>query len=226
MAFLGIPTAGEAQARQDAYEQQRLAQGSQYARARAQATSRIAQSVTSAMGTTGNPNIGGRLAAHEAGRVQGDLANAEAAAAQQLRAQQLAQEQAVHQQEMATQRQVFGGLIGGAGQVLGMAVPAFGALGGGGVASALGGAAAGTPNQPAGLGMLGQAVLGGGAPAPQVPAQPLQQASLGSAGPLGPQQTPQFASPMGQAETFEERMRRLQLGGGFIGSPMIGGGLR
>ncbi len=208
MAFLGIPGQGEATARRDMYAQQLGAQRSQYARQRALATGRIGQSIGTAMGTTG--------IAHEAGQVVGDLANAEAAADAQLRAQQVAQEQAQQRQDMDTQRQVFGGLIGGAGQVLGMAVPAFGALNG-----AAGGAMGASPQQGGAIGSLAQSALGS-SPQPQ-PSPTI--GGLGSAGPIGPQQTPQFAAPTGQVETFEERMRRLQLGGGFIGSPTtIGGG--
>jgi hypothetical protein len=154
MAFLGIPGAGEMQARQDVYTQQAASQRSQFARQRQLAARRIASSVGGAMGTTGNPVVAGRLAAHEAGRVQGDLANAEAVASSTLRSQQMAHEQQVRQGEMETQRQVFGGLIGGAGQVLGMAVPAFGALSG-----AAGGLAGGNAG---GIGAAIGALAGGG----------------------------------------------------------------
>lgn len=213
--------------RQAQYQRELEAQRSQYARQRQLATGQIGRSVATAMGTTGNTTIGGRLAAREAGRVQGDLANAEAAAADQLRAQQVQREYQAQIADRDRTQQIVGGVIGGAGQVLGMAVPAFGALNGAGegIGSALGldgggDAPTGTGKSGGGLvGQIGSALVSGamgGPPPPPTPA-PMSPsiAGLGGAGPIGPQQTPQMSAPSGEVESFEERMRRLQLGGGF-----------
>jgi hypothetical protein len=177
---LGNPTSVD---RQRLYEQQQGALRGSIAHGQMDAQ-RAAQhaAVTAAAG--GNPfgaqRVGAQAASEGAARVASQGLQQQA----QLGAQQTAQEIQARQQQGSWAQQALGGLVGAGGQVLGMAVPAFGALGGGQAAGSLGNVIGGQPQAPASpLGPLG-GVLGQKPqqPAPLPPQAPPPQLSFGASG--------------------------------------------
>lgn len=143
----------------------------------------------------GNPFLAGRLGAHAAGDASQRVQSAGVAALGQQGATQQAQEIQSRQQQGQWAQNAIGGLLGAGGQVLGMAVPAFGALRGAAGASGVTGALGGSGNPVGGL--LG-AALGGGGHAPQG----------------APPQTPQASSTLGAQGWFQQAQSPL----GFSGS--------
>lgn len=108
----------------------------------------------------GNPFLAARVGAQAAGDASQRVQTAGISQRAQLSAQQQAQEIAARQREGQFGQQMFGSLLNAGGQVLGMAVPALGALGG--ASRAVGGAPQGSP-----LGGLGSLLGGGASPMPQ-----------------------------------------------------------
>lgn len=166
--------------RQRLYEQQQGALRGSIGRAESEARRSAMSGATSALGG-GNPFLAGRLGAQAGGdaaqRVQSQGLQSQA----QLGAQQGAQELQARQQTGQWAQHTLGSLLGAGGQVLGMAVPAFGALRGAAGATGMAGALGGSGNPVGGL--LGSAL---GAPQQQ-PQQPPQAPTpqLGFGGGIG-----------------------------------------
>lgn len=173
----GNPTGED---RRRLYGEQTGVLGSRIQQGQAEAHRAAAASAATAMGG-GNPFVAGRLGAQAGGDAAQHVAQQGVVQQAQLSAQQQAQEIAARQQQGQFGQQMIGGLLNAGGQVLGMAVPALGAVRG--AAGALGGGGGGGG---AG-GMLGSLLGGGSQPQPQ-------GASL-----LGPggQGIPQQAQPPG-----------------------------
>lgn len=171
----GNPTSVD---RQRLYSQQQDALRGSIGRAETTARADAARSAVSA-GGGGNPYLAGRLGAQAGGQAAGQIQSQGIQQQAQLGAQQQAQEIAARQQQGQWAQHMLGGLIGAGGQVLGMAVPAFGALRGAAGATGMAQGLSGSGN-PIG-GMLGSA-LGGGQPAPQPPQAATPQVSIGSGG--------------------------------------------
>jgi len=134
----------------------------------------------------GNPFLAGRVGAQGGADAVQRIASQGVQQQAQLSAQQAAQELQARQHQGQWAQQMLGGLIGAGGQVLGMAVPAFGALGGGGAASRLGGAIGGAPG---GLG----GILGGQTAMPpgSTLLSPQSGQGIPQAAPMASAQTPQ-----------------------------------
>lgn len=166
----GNPTS---QDRERLYGLQTGALASSISHADAEARRAAAGGVATAQGG-GNPFLAGRLGAQAGGDAAARVQSQGVEQQRQLTAQQGAQELAARQHQGQFGQQMVGGLLNAGGQVLGMAVPALGAVrgaagalgggGGGGLGGLLGGAGGGAGGMLGGL--LGGAG-GGGAAAPQ-----------------------------------------------------------
>lgn len=169
----GNPTTDD---RQRLYDQQASQLGRRIDASDA-AARRSALGAATSLSAGGNPFAAGRVGAQAAAQASQRVQSQAVQARGDLAAQQQAQEIAARQRQGQWAQQALGGLLGAAGQVAGMAVPALGAIGGS--ARALGAA----PQQG---GLLG-GVLGGGA-------APVQGGTL-----LGPQGMgiPQQQAPQG-----------------------------
>jgi len=193
----GNPTS---QDRERLYGLQTGALASRISQGQADARRAAASGAATAVGG-GNPFLAQRLGAQAGGDAAGRVASQGVVQQRELGAQQQQQEIAARQHQGQFGQQMVGGLLNAGGQVLGMAVPALGALGG--ASHMLGGAGgAGAPQQGGsplgGLGgllgggaggMLGSILGGGGG------SQPMPQGST-LLGPGG-QGIPQTAQPPG-----------------------------
>lgn len=158
--------------------------------AEADARRQAAGSAATAMGG-GNPFLAGRLGAQAGGEAATRIASQGLQQQAQLASQQQQQEMAIKTQQANAGIQRLGGLLGAGGQVLGMAIPAFGALRGAAGATGMTGALSGSGNPVGGL--LGSA-LGGGQPQPAPPQAPTM-AGAAQGGAVGWGQ--QAQSPLG-----------------------------
>ena len=161
----GNPTSVD---RQRMYDEQSGALRGEIGLAQTDARRQAMGSATTATGA-GNPFLAGRLGAQAGGEAAQRIGSQGVVQQRQLGAQQGAQELQARQQQGQWGQHLLGSLIGAGGQVLGMAVPASGALrgaagamGGGGLAGLLGGR--GTP-----LGSMVGSALGAPQQAPQAP---------------------------------------------------------
>lgn len=171
--------------RQRLYEQQQGALHGSIAQADAAARGAAARGATAA-NAGGNPYLAGRVGAQAGADASARVQSQGIQASGQLAAQQGAQELQARQQQGQWAQNAIGGLLGAGGQVLGMAVPALGALGGGQALGNVAGGLIGASPQSTqrGLGgLLGG--LGGGQPAPAAPPAPqapTPQVGIGSGG--------------------------------------------
>lgn len=178
----GNPTAVD---RQRMYGQQQTQLRGSISMADQNARNQAARSAATA-GAGGNPYLSGRIGAQAGADASQHIQSQGIQAAGQLGAQQTAQEIQAKQQQGQWAQNAIGGLLGAGGQVLGMAVPALGALGGGGAAAGLAGGLVGASPQSTQRGLGG--LLGmGGAPQPatapmQAPQAPTPQLGLGAGG--------------------------------------------
>ncbi len=168
------------QERQRLYQEQQGALRGSIGRAQTEARRQAMGAATSASGG-GNPFLTQRLGAAAGGDAAQRVQSAGLQQGAQLSAQQTAMEMQARQQQAQATQQRIGGLLGAGGQVLGMAVPAFGALRGAAGATGMAGALGGSGNPVGGL--LGSAL---GAPQQQ-PQQPPQAPTpqLGFGGGIG-----------------------------------------
>lgn len=170
--------------RQRLYDEQQGALRGSIGLAQSDARRQAMGAATSASGG-GNPFLAGRLGAQAGGDAAARVGSQGVVQQAQLGAQQTAQELAARQHQGQFGQQMVGGLLNAGGQVLGMAVPALGALGG--ASRALGGAGGAPQQSGSPLSALG-GLLGGGAPQQQAPQAPTPQVGIGAGG---------FSSPMG-----------------------------
>lgn len=177
------------------------------------AAQRQAMSAASTATGGGNPYLAGRVGAQAAGDAAAQIQGQGVGQRAQLSAQQHQQEIQARQQQGQWAQNMLGGLLGAGGQVLGMAIPAFGALRG----AAQGTGIAGALGQSGGVGgMLGSAL---GAPQGATQPQPMANGAPTQA------QVGGVVAPAVPGETWEQRMQRLRLGGFGMGGGLGGGGM-